>query len=317
MIRYLIFGAGAVGTLLGGLLAHAGHSVVFVGRKWNVDGLRKQGIQISGVWGDYEITPQPAYESIPDIPTNQRNFDQIFITVKAFDTLQAIQTCLPIIQENTRVISCQNGFGNCQIISDEIGWHRTLGARVITGVELPEPGIVRVTVHADAVRLGHYKNEYSPDQLESITNPMREAGIPIEVTNQLEQYIWAKILYNAALNPLGALLGVKYGDLASHEHTRSIMNRIIEEAFAVTTQNGIRQFWPNAAEYQNDFYQKMVSPTAAHFPSMLRDLQKGRQTEIDALNGAISRLGKETKISTPVNDTIVSLIHFREMNLSS
>jgi len=68
----------------------------------------------------------------------------------------------------TQVISCQNGYGNCQAIAEKIGWNRTLGARIITGVEIPEPGIIQVTVHADAVRLGHYLREYPMSQLQGI-----------------------------------------------------------------------------------------------------------------------------------------------------
>lgn len=314
MDRYLIFGAGAVGTLLGALLADAGHSVVFVARKWNAEGIRTNGVRIAGIWGERRVSPQPAFETVEDIPGNLRDFNRIIITVKAFDTDAAIQACLPVVQENTLVISCQNGYGNCQKIAEKIGWPRVLGARFITGVELPEPGVVQVTVHADSLRLGHYLREYPMPELEAIATSLREAGIPMEATDRLEQYIWAKILYNAALNPLGAMLGITYGELANTDSTRSIMDRIIEEAFAVTAECGIQQFWSSAEEYKNAFYNQMIPPTVAHFPSMLRDLQRGRRTEIDALNGAVARLGKERRVPTPVNDTIVSLIHFREKN---
>ncbi len=192
MYRYLIFGAGAVGTLLGGLLAGAGQRVVFAGRRWNVNGIRSRGISISGVWGDYQIPPQSAYESIDAIPASEQTFDRILLTTKAFSTKEAITACEPLVGETTLVISCQNGYGNCQIVADRIGWPRTLGARVITGVELPEPGVVQVTVHADSIRLGHYQRETPMTQLESIASEMKGAGIPIEATDRLEQYVWGE-----------------------------------------------------------------------------------------------------------------------------
>ncbi len=314
MMRFLVFGSGAVGTLVGGLLAKAGHRGVLIGRSWNIEGIRNKGISISGIWGEHRISSVPCYESIEAIPNHQREFDLVIITVKSFDTENAILSCFPVIQDQTIVISCQNGYGNCQKIADQIGWQKTLGIRFITGVELPEPGVIRVTVHADALRLGHYLCQFPTNQLESLARIFREAGIPTQATDQLEQYIWAKILYNAALNPLGAMLGVTYGALAENESTRSIMDKIIEEAFTVTSQCGIRQFWSNGGDYKEAFYHQMVPPTASHFPSMLRDLEKGRRTEIDVLNGAICQLGKDVQKPTPVNDTIVSLIHFREKN---
>ncbi len=309
----LIFGAGAIGTLLGGLLANAGHQVTLIGRKWNIDGIKNQGIRISGKWGEHQTKPLPAYESIDHIPNHSRQFDQIIITVKAFDTQQAIQSCASVISDDSLVISCQNGYGNCQTIAEAIGWERTLGARVITGVELPQPGIIQVNVHADAIRLGHYNRQFPLDRIDSITQTMREANIPVESTESLEQYIWAKILYNSALNPLGALLNATYGELADTQSTRSTMDQIIEEAFQVTQKCGIKQFWPSADEYRDAFYNQMVPSTAAHYPSMLRDIEKNRRTEIDALNGAIVEFGQQNNVPTPVNQTLVALLKFREL----
>lgn len=317
MIRYLIYGAGAVGTLIGGLLANQGHQVYFVGRHWNVEHIRTQGIRIRGLWGDCDTGPQPAYEAIADIPNDERVFDQVFLCVKAFDTESAIRDCLPAISESTCVISVQNGYGNCQTIANAIGWHRTLGARIITGVELSEPGSINVTVHADSVRLGHYLNDFPMRHLESFAITLSEAGVPCQATDRLEQFIWAKILYNAALNPLGAMLGVTYGALAEDAETRAIMNDVLDEAFAVAHAHEIPLFWDSPEAYRQAFYDQMVPVTAAHFPSMLRDVQKGRRTEIDYLNGAIVRLGAEKGVSTPVNQTMTRLMHAREGRLLS
>lgn len=314
MIRTLIFGAGAVGTLLGGLLSSVGHPVTFIGRRWNTEGIREKGISISGKWGEQTVGAQTAFESLRDIPSDEQPFDIVFVCVKAFDTRNAIRELKPYLSESTLVISVQNGYGNCQVIAETIGWERTLGARIITGVELTAPGTISVTVHADSVRLGHYRNEFPIQHIESLAQSMREAGIPTEATEDLEQYIWAKILYNAALNPLGAHLGVAYGALAEHESTRQIMDTILDEAFEVLHAHEIRQFWPDADAYRKDFYGTMVPATAQHFPSMLRDVQRRKPTEIDALNGAISRLGQEKGIQTPVNDTIRALLRYKEAN---
>ncbi len=312
MMRFLIFGAGAVGTLFGGLLAKAGHQVLFVGRKWNIEAIRSKGIEISGIWGKHSVPPQSAFENVEEIPEKERDFDLILICTKAFTTEEAIKQCLPVVGESTQVLSCQNGYGNCQTIARYIGWEKTLGARVITGVELPTPGVIRVTVHAASVQLGHYINQIPFTQIISIAMTFNEAGIPTEPTKELEQYIWAKILYNAALNPMGALLGVTYGQLAEHTNTHAIIIDVVHEAFQVTRAHRIQQFWETPEEYLEEFYQKMIPPTAAHYPSMLRDLEKQRPTEIDAINGAIAMLGEEKNIPTPVNNTIISLLKFRE-----
>lgn len=109
-------------------------------------------------------------------------------------------------------------------------------------------------------------------------------------------YVWAKAIFNCVLNPLGALLGVDYGTLADSAETRAVMDAIINECFAVS----------------RDFYEKLLPPTGDHRPSMLRDIERGRRTEIEALNGMIVRYGRREGIPTPVNEMISHLVRFRE-----
>jgi len=119
-----------------------------------------------------------------------------------------------------------------------------------------------------------------------------------------------KALYNAALNPLGAILGVNYGKLAN-ESSWKIIEKIIEEAFCVANAKGVELFWETPEEYLDYLSNEQLPPTAQHRPSMLHDLKKGK-TEIDFLNGAFVKLGKERGIETPVNETVVNLVKFFE-----
>ncbi len=206
----LIFGAGAVGCLVGGLLAHAGHRVVFVGRKRIVQSLRRDGLIISGVWGDWRVRRSlEAFESTKEMDKGGL-WDWVLVTTKSYDTPVVTDAIRPLLPATRFCISLQNGLGNMETISKAAGWEKTLGGRVITGVEVEEPGKVRVTVHADDIRLGHLQNRVPLCEIEEIAQLWREAGIPTSATDRLEGYIWAKVLYNAALNPLGALLGATY-----------------------------------------------------------------------------------------------------------
>ena len=307
--RILVFGAGAVGCLVGGLLAKAGHQVAFIGRRRIVEALRDHGLSISGVWGDHCVPgPLRAAESIEDLQEDEKNWDWVLVTTKSFDTAAAADSLRPLASRISFCISLQNGLGNIECLADALGWDKTLGGRGITGDEIPSPGRIQVTVHADDIR----RHEVDLLRIEKIAGVWREAGIPVEATEELEQFIWAKVLYNAALNPLGALLGVTYGQLADHESTRGVMDDIINEAYAVASSHGICLFWRDAASFSKVFYETMVPPTRAHHPSMLRDLERGRKTEIDALNGAIVRLGEENVVAVPTNRLIVRLLRYRE-----
>jgi len=124
--------------------------------------------------------------------------------------------------------------------------------------------------------------------------------------------VWGKIIYNLALNPLGAILEVSYGKLAEIEHSRILMNNIIRETFAVLQVMNQQTLWPDAEVFMQDFYNRLVPTTAAHHASMLQDIRRGRKTEIDALSGAIVELGRKYGVATPVNEVVAALVRAKE-----
>src|SRR5262249_27971551 len=130
------------------------------------------------------------------------------------------------------------------------------------------------------------------------------AGIPAAECDDIGAALWGKVLYNAALNPLGALLGVNYGALAAQAHTRAITDMVIEEAFDVACADGARLPWKSAAEYRALFYDRLVPSTFHHRSSMLQDLERGRCTEVDAINGEVWRRGASHGIVTPANQVL-------------
>jgi 2-dehydropantoate 2-reductase len=148
--------------------------------------------------------------------------------------------------------------------------------------------------------------------IEPLCRAIREGGIPCERTDSIEQDLWAKMLYNCALNPLGAILGVPYGALAAAASTSVLMDRIVEEVFAVMTAAGYRTHWQEPGRFLEVFYRRLVPDTAEHKSSTLQDLAAGKRTEIEALNGAVIRLAQEHRIAVPYNLAVYNLIKFLE-----
>lgn len=310
-LRILVFGAGSVGSVLGGLLQRSGHEVTLLGRPNHMHAIRGSGLRIRGIWGTHLVMPSCVATSLDEV-ANQP-FDLVLLTVKSYDTGTAAESIREIGGAGSLVISLQNGFGNTQILESALGTDRVLGARVITGVDLVEPGCVEVTVSADEIRIG--PPDGKSDRLanaERVAAILREAGVPAQATSQYREYLWAKLLYNAALNPLGALLHARYGELASDDGCRSIMDRVFDEAFCVTAATNIPMFWNDAAQYRRHFYDVLIPATSSHYPSMYRDLQRRGRTEIDAINGAIVRLGASAAVPTATNEVLVSMVRMRE-----
>jgi len=138
------------------------------------------------------------------------------------------------------------------------------------------------------------------------------AGLPCTVTSSIRRDLFAKLLYNSALNPLGAALGVHYGALGDDPHARAIMNGVIAEVFAVMKAMNFTTHWDTPGEYMEFFYSHQIPATYHHRSSMLQDLERGRRTEIEALTGYVSRQGRALGAPTPICDTLSDIVRFLE-----
>jgi 2-dehydropantoate 2-reductase len=306
----LVAGAGAVGSVLGGLLARTGVPITLLGRDAHLRAIRERGLRVEGLFGEHRVRDLAL---ATDARALGGPFRTVLLTVKSHDTDAMLAAVAPFLSDDGHVVCAQNGLGNVEAAAAVVGERRVLGARVIFGAELAEPGAVRVTVCAAPVLVG------SPDPAdrpraaaaEALATALADAGVPAAPTANLLGELWAKVFYNAALNPLGALLGVPYGHLAGDPDTRAVMDRAIDEAFAVAVASGVRLAWPDAAAYRETFYGALVPSTAAHRSSMLQDLERGRPTEIEALNGWVVRRAAALGLAAPVNSTLTHLIRAR------
>ena len=143
---------------------------------------------------------------------------------------------------------------------------------------------------------------------------INNSGIPASTTECVEQYLLAKLLYNCALNPLGALLGVCYGKLTENKYTVDIMNNIIDEIFNVIEKLGYKTLWDDASSYREEFYLKLVPDTYNHTSSMLQDFNRKQHTEIDSLTGKIIQLADIAGVDVKTNKVIYDLIKTRELS---
>ncbi|MDD3653761.1 MAG: 2-dehydropantoate 2-reductase [Desulfotomaculaceae bacterium] len=314
-MNILIFGLGALGTVYACLLKEKGHRVTGLAKKPVQETVRERGVRVTGIWGEHQAMLDEVVTGVEQISENR--LDLVIATVKSYDTEQAAKAIAGILPPGAHVVLAQNGYGNYEAAAKHIPADQLILGRVIFGAETTGPGASKVTVIADDVLLGSPGNLIGQGKVEEYVSICREAGIPTRFSEQVMKYVWGKIIYNSALNSLGAILEVNYGKLADIEHSRKLMESVIREIFSVLERAGQEMLWPNAEAYIKDFYEKLVPPTALHHPSMLQDIQRGRRTEIDALNGAVVKMGKKHGVSTPVNEVIVSLVKAKEaMNLA-
>ncbi len=301
-MKFLIVGVGALGSVYLSFLTRAGYQAV---------GLVKRGkaldfIRVEGIWGSF----QQRVKTVDSLDSLDIKPDLIILTVKAYDTERALED-IKELKDKALLMVAQNGYGNYEKAVRYFGEGRVILSRVIFGAKLLDWGHVKITVCGDDVVLGDPSGKMEEDFLKDLAKSFSKAGIPTRYERDVYKYLWDKILYNCALNPLGALFEKTYGELANNPYTKQIMDSVIEEVFDVIRASQIPTFWKDAEEYKRHFYENLIPPTAQHYPSMLEDIKKGK-TEIDALNGALVELGEKTGIKAYTNQLIVKLIKAKE-----
>jgi len=303
-------GAGGIGSITGGFLAKHGQDVAFVGRSDHMSAIERDGLFIDGIWGNHHVSDIRTFTSCEQLCG--QTFDLVILSVKSYDTNQAIREARPLVAQDGIVVSFQNGLGNIETIAESVGIERTLGGMVIFGARIEKPGHVTVTVYANEVKIGNPTGAVSYSRVEEIARALNDAGIPTLPTGEIEKHIWGKILYNSTLNPLSAILNATFGELAAEPATREIMSRVADEIFQVAPGRGVELFWKRPQEYLDLFYEQLIPPTAGHYASMLEDLKRGSRTEIESLNGAIVRYGHELNVLCPVNEVLTNIIRVME-----
>jgi 2-dehydropantoate 2-reductase len=303
MKNILIVGLGAVGTVFAVFLKKAGHKVYGLVR--DKSKYKCETLKVDGIWGVHEAKLDAVVDKVEDLNTN---FDLIIVAVKSFDTEEVVKSIKDLVKEKTFVLLTQNGYGNYETAINHIKKEKVLLGRVIFGSKINQPCYATVTVNADDVRIGHPENLATDKDVIDVVCTIKHSGIPASFSKEVYKILWDKILYNSALNPLGAILKKRYGELAENPYTRELMNEIIKEIFEVCRLNNIHLNFQSAEDYIEFFYSKLIPPTKDHYPSMYYDLISGNKTEIDALNGAIVKLGEKIGYIPKVNKTIVNLV---------
>ena len=309
-MNILIIGSGSVGIGLGSSLLSQGENISFLASEQTASKMKEGGIKRTGLFTNYSFKPEEfsVYESYSEIPKN--TFDYVLITSKTTANKEIsakLNEHRDILKENFTILIVQNGFGNDEAYLKYFKTNEVYCARIITGFTRPERNISEVTVYTEPMLLGSLHGE-NIDHLQIIADRITSSGIKCELTYDLDKYLWAKMLYNCALNALGSILDVTYGKLTENEYSKEIMDNIIDEIFDVIKASPYSTLWDSADEYKEIFYKKLVPDTYNHYSSTHQDIKRKIKTEIDSLTGKVIDLGEKNNIDVSTNKIIYNLI---------
>lgn len=307
-MRIAIIGAGALGSLVGGLLARAGHDVWLYNPSYveHIRTLRSQGLRLETVEGGEQRISVSATDRIEEIPTP---VDLVGIFVKAYRTEEALSQAAPLISPGTWLLSLQNGLGFEDLLV-EYAPGRVLRGITAQGATLRAPGRVRWAGRGPT-RLGLWKAETLEESVrfraEAIVRALDEAGLEARYEPSVEKALWEKLLVNAAINPLTALFGVPNGALVEDPALRGILHDLVHEALPVVRH----RIGDLSQEEALRRVEGVCRATARNLSSMLQDVRKGRPTEIEHITGTLVREGERLGIPTPLHRLLWELIRRR------
>lgn len=300
--RVAVLGAGAVGSYFGGMLARAGAPVTLIGRAEHVRAIHRDGLFMDSI----HFQERVAVAASTDI-AGARDAAIVLFCVKTLDTEEAARSLAPHLSPGAVVVSLQNGVDNIERIRAASGMV-ALPSVVYVAAAMSAPGRIQHSGRGDLV-LGP-----GPDdtRAQRVAECFTRAGVPCRISENIDGDLWAKLVWNCAGNAITALGRASYGQIARSESALQVFLAAANETIAVARAAGIRLPPVDLAHANVKLARDLGNATS----STAQDIQRGKRTEIDSLNGTVVRRGAELGVPTPVNSTLTALIKLLEDSMS-
>jgi 2-dehydropantoate 2-reductase len=297
LMKTVIMGAGAMGSLFGGLLALGGEEVWLVDIwKEHIDTIRSKGLVLEEK-GKAQSIPIHATTEVASVG----KADLVLIFVKTYHTEKAVSDARVLQKESTIFLTLQNGLGNEGTICKGMERRKVLLGITGQGATLLGAGHIR---HAGWGKtfIGELDHQIT-DRAIRVAQRFSNAGIETEVSSNIHDHVWGKLLVNVGINALTALTGFKNGQLLEYPETTRLMEGLVSEAAEVARRKGI-----HIEEDPIEKVRKTIEATRENRSSMGQDFDHRRKTEIDAINGAVVREAQSLGIPAPFNQVVTDLV---------
>ncbi|RKY29527.1 MAG: 2-dehydropantoate 2-reductase [Candidatus Omnitrophota bacterium] len=297
-MKIVIVGPGAMGCLVAAFLSNSKEEIWILDKnKERAAGINQNDIKLEGVSGNWQAKVKATADA-----GEIKAADLVIICVKSYDTAAAVKEVKPLVGENTKVITLQNGIGNIEIISEAIGGDKVIGGVTNLGATLLGVGQVRHAGKGETV-IGRLDGKI-PAQMRLIREVLNKAGLETRISRDIKGLLWSKLIINVGINALTAITNLKNGRLVEFEGTRRILKDAVLEAVRIAKRKRIKLIYDDPLVKVG----AVCEATATNVSSMLQDVLKNKKTEIDFINGVIVRQGQELGIAVPVNSALTDLV---------
>lgn len=299
-MRIAIMGAGGVGGYFGARLAMAGEDVTFIARGPHLEAIRERGLTVVSDSEEFTVAPAKATEDTASLGA----VDAVLFCVKLYDTAAAAKACLPLIGDNTFILTFQNGIESVDEISRIVGPGRVLGGAVYIVVSIAGPGVIRRTGPSDLMEFGEPGGVIT-ERARNFATVCEGAGLNVNLVADMRRMIWKKFVLISATSSLTALTRQTVGTVREDAVMRGMLIAAIAETVRVARKLGVDLADDIEADtlYQLDH---VISRDAK--ASQLVDLERGARLELEWLSGAVHRLGAKAGVATPVHSTVYAAL---------
>jgi len=295
-MNIVIFGAGAIGSLIGALL-NKKNNVTLIGRSQHINAIKKKGLTIEGETQlNVKISAEDNIDNLDFSP------DLLILTVKSFDTETAIRQIKRKLTKNTPILSLQNGLDNIEKIEKYIDRRQIIVGNTTHGAFFSKPGYIIHTGTGNTV-LGEL-NGIKTDRLEKIVDAFNKASIKTDFSKNVIKDIWIKAIVNSSINPLTTIFQCRNGYLLENPILEKIVEKICLESTNIANNSGIRIQY----KFVLNKTKEVIRFTSNNYSSMFQSIRKGKKTEIDSINGKIVEIGKKHSADISLNNVLVQIV---------
>jgi len=292
-MNILIFGAGAIGSLFGGLLSR-NNNVFLVARKPHIDEINKNGLTIKG-----KTELNLNIKASTDIKDIDFEPDLIILTVKSYDTEKAMLELKNIIGKNTYLLSLQNGLDNISKIKRYIDDKNILVGITTQASFFCKPGVIMHTGKGQTSLGFLYKNQL--ETLNKIKKIFNDSKIDTDLSKDIFREMWEKAIINSCINPLTAFFRCNNGYLLKNPILENLLEKICRESTKIANKKGIKISYEEILEKTKE----VIKKTSENKSSMLQSINKNNETEIDSINGMFTKIAKKEKVEYLINEMLV------------
>jgi 2-dehydropantoate 2-reductase len=298
-MRIAVMATGAVGGYFGGRLAQAGHDVVFFARGAHLDAIRRNGLKVESVHGDFHLPGVTATDTADGVAP----VDVVLFAVKLWDSEQAAAQLKPVIGPHTRIITLQNGIDSVERIEPIVGTgHAVPGMAQIASV-ISAPGVIAHTSKFHLMRFNHSDGHADPT-LAAFVAAGKAAGLDVALSDDIDRDLWTKFVYLVGLSSITATTRLPIGATRDDPDTRAFLEAIMREVVTIARKRGAAL----PAGFEANGLAFIDNAPVGMKASMAHDLERGNRLELDWLAGKVSTLGRELGIATPANDAVYAVL---------